>query len=214
MIVMRLVPVAIVAALMSSALAAQSNEQGALDQMRHFPSYQQTIQKVYQDYESGLSTHCPKIDLDMGTARARVLSPLQLNVEGHIVNGGWTEGIEGSACGEHRRYKALVVFKDGQPAVYPALPGDSYASPVLQRDAMLQVAGVVGAAGASCQPDVIDTTLPDGEPQKAGMPWTEHWTVRSCEKRYLVPMHFVPDATGTGINVKPAEVVELPGTGG
>jgi hypothetical protein len=43
------------------------------------------------------------------------------------------------------------------------------------------------------------------------MPWNEKWTVRSCGKLYLVLMHFVPDQTGTGINVNPAETVDLPG---
>jgi hypothetical protein len=31
-------------------------------------------------------------------------------------------------------------------------------------------------------------------------PWTEEWTVRLCGVSGAVPMHFVPDATGTTIH--------------
>jgi len=207
---MRLSPVLMAAMLASSPLAAQPDEQVALDQMRNFPAYLEAIQKVYQEYESGLSTHCPRIDLDLASARAKLYGPLQLDAEGRIENAIWTEQIRGTACGEQRRYTALVLFKQGEPLIYSQLPGDSYASPMLQRDAMLQVAGGVGAAGATCTPEVLDTALSNGIPESAGEPWSEKWTVRSCKKRYLVPVHFVPDATGTGINVKAAEIVELP----
>jgi hypothetical protein len=208
---MRFLPMAMAAMLVSGSLAGQSNEQGALAQMRRFPAYQQAILRVYQGYERGLSTHCPKLDLDVTTARAALHGPLRLDAEGHIVNGGWTERTDGIACGEKRRYAAFVVFKDGTPAVYPLLPGDSYASPVLQRDATLVVLAGVKAMSASCPPEVLDTALPDGATKREGMPWNEKWTVRSCEKLYLVLMHFVPDQTGTGINVNAAETVELPG---
>lgn len=204
------ISVAVAAVLMSGALAAQSSEPDALDQMRHFSPYRQAIQKVYQEFESSLSTHCPQIALDMNSGRAKVFAPLQLDAHGHIASGGWTEQIEGVACGEQRRYTAFVMFKDGVPSVYALLPGDSYASAVLQHDAMLQLAGAVAAVGASCPPDVLDTVLPAGEPKDASMAWDENWTVRSCGKLYRVPMHFVPDETGTGINVKPAEIVSLP----
>ncbi len=201
--------VAAIAVFMSGAVVAQSNQQEALDQMRRFSPYQQAVKKVYQEYESSLSTHCPQIVLDMVTSRAKVFAPLQLDASGLIVKGGWTEQIEGVACGEKRRYTAVVVFKDGTPSVYASLPGDSYASPVLQHDAMLQLAGAMGAMGASCRSDVLDTRLPAGAPSGAHAAWDEQWTVRSCDKRYRVPMHFAPDETGTGINVKPAEIISL-----
>ncbi len=203
--------VAAIAVSMSGALAAQASGQDALGQMRHFSLYQQAVQKVYQEYESGLSTRCPRIALDMSSSHATVLVPLQLDANGHIASGAWTERTEGVACGESRRYTAFVTFRDGTPSVYALLPGDSYASPLLQRDAKQQLASAMAVVGSSCPSDVIDTVLPAGTPKDPGMAWDEKWSVRSCGKLYLVPMHFVPDRTGTGINVKPAEIVSLSG---
>ena len=65
--------------------------------------------------------------------------------------------------------------------------------------------------GTSCSADVIDTVLPNGEPAREGLPWDEKWTVRGCGKLYLMTLHFVPDATGTGINISGKETVNLPG---
>jgi hypothetical protein len=194
------------------ALFGQQNQQQSLDAMRNFPAYQEAVLKVYQGYESGLSTHCPKIDLDMATRHAKVYAPIQIDAEGHITNGVWVERANGVACGEKRHYSALVIFKEGKPELYSLLPGDSYATPLLQHDAMLQVASAVAAAGAgtSCSPDVIDTALPNGEPAHEGLPWDEKWTVRGCGKLYLLTLHFVPDSTGTGINISPKETVNLP----
>jgi hypothetical protein len=200
------------AALWMAALPARADQQGALDQMRSFAPYQQAVARAYQDYESGLSTHCGSIELAKATGHATVIVAPQVDAGGQIVNGIWTEQTQGVACGEKRRYTALVVFKDGAPVVYPLWRGDSYASPVLQHDAMLQVAGAMGLVGASCSPEVLDTELPNGPPNGKGIPWDEKWIVRSCNKRYLVPMHFVPDSTGTGINVRGDEVVTLPAT--
>lgn len=157
---MSLAAVVMAVMLLGGSGAGQQGEQAALDQMRRFPAYQQALLRVYQRYESGLPAHCQSTDVDPGTGRAKVISPLQLDARGHIVSGAWTEQMQGIACGEKRHYTALVIFKDGTPGLYPMLPGDSYASPLLQHDAMFQVAAALGAFGGTCLPEVIDTALP------------------------------------------------------
>jgi hypothetical protein len=103
----------------------------------------------------------------------------------------------------------LVVIKDGRSQVEALFPGHSYASPVLQRDAV-QYASMGANIGEGCAAEVLDTELPQGEPSGPKIPWVEKWTVRACGKRAVVTMRFVPDATGTTIEVKPKETVLLP----
>lgn len=198
-------------AMASSAVEPQAarRDQLALDQMRHYAPYRAAVQGAYQKYEEALSGHCPSIDLDQATARARVELPLEVNEQGHIVNGIWTEQTQGVACGETRRYTALVIFKDSTPHVLPVFPGDSFASPALQHDALVSVASAMTVKGARCVPEVLDTVLPQGVPATAGAPWNETWTVRSCDQSYRVPIRFVPDATGTGFDIDPKTITQL-----
>lgn len=208
---MSLAAVVMVGMLLGGSVAAPQGEQAALDQMRHFPAYQRALLRVYQRYESGFPAHCQSAAVEPGTGRAKVVHPLQLDARGRIVSGAWTEQLQGIACGERRHYNALVIFKEGTPSLYPMLPGDSYASPLLQHDAIFQVAAALGAVSGTCLPEVIDTALPEGAPANVGVAWNEKWTVRNCTGLYLVPVHFVPDATGTGIHVTLNEIVQVSG---
>ena len=195
-------------ALCASAVAQQDRPR-AFDTIRSSDSYRQAILGVYQDYESRLSTHCAKIDVNMNTSQAKVYGSIETNAKGDIVNAHWKEMTDGLACGEKRSYAASVVIQNGKTAVYGLFPGQSAATPKLQHDAV-QFAAIGAGAAASCQIDVLETSLPDGPPSGAGVPWTEKWTLRACGKRSLVTMHFVPDATGTTINVTLKETVVLP----
>ena len=203
----RLISVVDTCLLCVSVYGQQSTPQ-ALDLIRSSPGYQQAVLRTYQSYESGLSTHCEKIDLDMATRQAKVYGAMQTDDNGDIVSGVWKELTQGVACGEKRLYAALVIIKAGKPGVYSLLPGYSYASPLLQHDAM-QYVSIGAMVGKGCALDVIDTILPSGEPKGSGIPWDEKWTVRGCGKRYLVTVHFLPDETGTTIHVSPQETVAL-----
>ncbi|MDI4666965.1 hypothetical protein K9U40_21965 [Xanthobacter autotrophicus] len=39
-------------------------------------------------------------------------------------------------------------------------------------------------------------------------PWWETWTVKACGRAFLVPLDFLPDATGTTITQRPSDIVE------
>jgi hypothetical protein len=190
-------------------IVAQQDRPRAFDAIRSSDSYRQAVLGVYQEYESGLSTHCAKIEINMNTSQPKVYGSIETDANGNILNGHWKEITEGVACGEKRSYVASVTIQNGKSSVYGLFPGQSAAAAALQHDAV-QYAGAGAGAGATCQVDVLETSLPNGEPSSPKTPWDEKWTVRACGKRSIVTMHFVPDATGATINVNPKETVALP----
>jgi hypothetical protein len=190
-------------------IVAQQDRPRAFDTIRSSDSYRQAVLGVYQDYESRLSTHCAKIEINMNTSQAKVYGSIEADANGNIVNAHWKEITEGVACGEKRSYVASVTIQNGKSAVYGLFPGESAAGAALQHDAV-QYAGAGAGAAGTCQVDVLETSLPNGEPSSSKAPWDEKWTVRACGKRSIVTMHFVPDATGTTIIVTPKETVALP----
>jgi hypothetical protein len=205
---MRVVALAIL--LTFSGLQARSQDAPrAYDTIRGSDSYRSAVTQIYASYESALSTHCPKVDVNMNTSEATILGPFQTDANGNIVSGHWKESTSGVACGEKRLYNASVVIKDGKPEVLSLLPGHSHASPLLQRDAV-QYAAIGAGAASGCSPDVLDTALPDGAPNGTTALWVEKWTVLACGKKSVVTMHFVPDASGTTINVSLKETVAAP----
>jgi hypothetical protein len=179
--------------------------------VRASDSFANAVLTTYQRYESGLSTHCAKVEI---TAKQPpvVLAKFKLNGKGEILDASWKESADGTACGEQRRYNALVVISDGKPTVVPQLPGGSAASPTLQHDGLIYAVSAIPkkqAAGAACQPDVLDTAITGAPPtrQPGGLlsSWDEQWSIRSCDQTYLVLMHFIPDSTGTTIRTSPGE---------
>jgi len=210
---MRLLQWILAALLLSTPLSAQQNTEEerprAFDTIRSSDSYREAVTGVYQEYESSLTTHCPHIDLNMNTSEAKVYGKIDTDASGNIVNAHWKEMTDGVACGEKRLYVASVTILSGKTAVYGLFPGHSAAGAVLQHDSV-QYAGIGAGAGDSCAVDVLETSLPNGEPSDSKVPWDEKWTVRACGKRSVVTMHFVPNANGTTINVTPKETVALP----
>ena len=105
----------------------------------------------------------------------------------------------------------------------PLLPGGTHADFVLQKDAVKfavqALATVPGGREANCQIGyVADTEFVEREnvtlPGAKGPSWRELWTLASCTQEMLVPIHFIPDSTGTSISAGPntaIKVVPLPG---
>jgi hypothetical protein len=195
--------------MLSTSAFAQESRPRAFDAARSSDSYRKAVLDVYTEYESKLSTHCQKVDVNMNTSQAKIYGQIETNANGDIVNAHWKETTDGVACGEKRSYVASVRVQDGKTTVVGLFPGQSAAGAVLQHDSV-QYAGVGAGAGPTCQVDILETSLPNGAPSDPKAPWDEKWTVRACGKKSLVTMHFVPDATGTTINVTPKETVALP----
>ena len=211
---MRPVILAAVAASLA-AVAAHAQELPAIATVRNAPSFHAAAEGQFKGYEAGLSTHCEAITSDWSKATHLVYGKPQAGTDGGLVNATWVETVPGLACGEARRYRVLVIIRSGKASVISVLPGDSYASPQLQRDAQLPLAGaVVGVVlkGQKCPVDVLDTNLVGSAPTASKQPWSELWTVRACGKRMSVPIQFVPDAVGDGtsIHIESKTVTPLP----
>jgi hypothetical protein len=191
-----------------SMVAQENNRPRAFDAIRSSDSYRQAVLGAYQDYESGLSTHCQKIDINMNTSEAKIYGTIQTDADGNIVNAHWKEMTDGVACGEKRSYVASVTIQDGKTSVVGLFPGQSAAGPALQHGAVQYAA--VGAGAGSCPVDVLETALPNGDPSGPNVPWEEKWTVRACGKKSVVTMHFVQDAKGMTVSVSPKETVGAP----
>src|SRR5580704_3865321 len=66
--------------------AQENNRPRAFDAIRSSDSFRQAVLGAYQDYESGLSTHCGKIDINMNTSEAKGYGAIQTDAGGNIVN--------------------------------------------------------------------------------------------------------------------------------
>src|ERR1700744_21449 len=138
---MRIFQLAVIVTALCVTTLAQQDTPRAFDTIRSSDSYRQAVLGVYQDYESGLSTHCAKIEINMNTSQPKVYGSIETDANGNIVNAHWKETTDGVACGEKRSYVASVTILNGKPAVYGLFPGQSAAGAVLQHDAV-QYAGV------------------------------------------------------------------------
>ncbi len=183
----------------------------AIAAMRQFPPYRHAVETVFQQYESSLRTHCATIKTDWGKSTVYVATQPALDAQKHIVSGIWVDTVPGEACGQHRRYNAVIIFHDGQPAVLPLFPGESESNPLLQKDTLLYVGTALAAAAgvkSSCHIDILETQLPDGHPAPH-TPWMERWRADACGKQYWLKVNYIPDATGTTIDVKPSDVAAV-----
>jgi hypothetical protein len=191
--------------------APQSTPPPAFTSIRASASYKRAIAELHMRYETSLSTHCPKLDLQLQNTTATVLAPFQTDPQGNLISAHWRESTPGTACGETRLYNTSVTIRDGKPQILPLLPGYSLAAPLLQHDAGPYAASATATASTpDCKPEILNTALPAGQNLDAKHPWIERWTVRACGKQSLVTLHFIPDASGTTIQSTPGETVPLP----
>jgi hypothetical protein len=145
--------------------------------------------------------------------------PVSLDGTGQIVSGAWKQVVDQEGCGIKRVLNVLVWAQESNGlSVMPLLPGTTHADFVLQKDAVKfavqALATVPGGREANCQIGYVadtqfveqeDTTLPGAK----GPSWRELWTLASCTQKILVPMHFIPDSTGTSISAGPNTAIKV-----
>jgi hypothetical protein len=142
-----------------------------------------------------------------------------VDASGKVAAGAWHQVIDEQGCGATRVLNVLVVAHAADKFdVIPLLPGATHADPQLQKDAVRYavqaVAAVPGGREANCSIGYVgDTEFVAQEsatlPGAKGPSWRETWTLVSCTHRALVPMHFIPDPTGTTITAGPSAAVKL-----
>jgi hypothetical protein len=145
--------------------------------------------------------------------------PTSFDSNGAIVDGAWKQIVEAEGCGQTRLLNVLIsVSGPNQLSTMPLLPGNTHADATLQKDAVkyavTALAATPGGREANCPIGyVADTEYltqdKDVLPGAKGPAWRELWTLASCTQKMLVPMHFIPDTTGTTISAGPNKEIKI-----
>lgn len=177
------------------------------------PQYQANIARLFSQLPPEVFQRCATL-VSKGSQVTVVISPTFAK-DGYPVSGLWKQSFPVSGCGNDT---TINFFFRGDASEkissIVAMPGDTHADLLLQKDAVQNVLTAAHARLGDCSALHIRTTSYDGVdgPTPGGAPnaavraraWRETWTVAACGKTLPVPLRFIPDATGTQI------VVELP----
>jgi hypothetical protein len=106
-------------------------------------------------------------------------------------------------CKEPLTRTLLVLMKDNKPRAMPLLPGTTVADPSLQVDASnIVTTAALTRAKKNCEDAGISDTEVTKAPPEGGGPWTERWTVITCNEPQEIDVNFTPSAQGgTDISV-------------
>jgi len=178
----------------------QAKEPPAIASARQDPRFHALVEKQFLAYEASLATRCTDIRPDWSRAIDTHYGSVELDKDGYPYRATWAEQVPGTACGEPRRFRAMILVREGKLETQRMLPGDSDTSAQLEadvRDPLLAAAeGFAHDIKSSCAVDVLDThMLGKGVPPAA---WQEVWLVNICGHRLNVPITFIPDAKGPG----------------
>ena len=153
------------------------------------------------------------------------LDQFSVDDSGKLKSGMWKESYGFSGCGNDSAINFLFrVNTDQKIIIITALPGESRSSYILQNDALTNVfisasTHLKMESKMDCQQaDVINTTVGKIENKQlvkidpntvvAKTPWLEVWTVVACDHKMLVPIQFIPDATGTTFSISTESIVD------
>lgn len=159
------------------------------------------------------------------SALVEILSPIEFR-DGAPVNGVWMQRINVQGCKWSKFLNTLSLAQNGAIRRAETAPGMTAADPFLQRDLGVQVlpfavALVVAARGKKgdeCTTfRVVDTEIVGvtGPPvanalQPGARPFREIWTaLTKCDDVVKIPVDFVPNSTGTGMNVHSDDLRKL-----
>jgi len=189
-------------ALFAFSPAPQAKEPASITSAQQEPRFHALVEQQFLAYEASLTTRCKDIHPDWSRATAHIYGTVELDKDGYPYRATWAEQVPGTACGQPRRFHALILVRGGKLDTESMLPGDSETSAQLAsdvRDPLLSAAMGFGFAHGikpSCTIDVLDTHLiTNVTPHN---PWQEVWLVNICGNRLNIPITFIPDATGGG----------------
>ena len=149
------------------------------------------------------------------------LAPFLIGDDKKLKAGMWKESYSFSGCGNDSALNYIFKVNEQQKFILiTPLPGESRASYILQGDTLTNVivATRVHTKTTCADADVINTTVgglknnqlvrSDPGSVVANKPWEEVWTVAACGLKMLVPIWFIPDATGTGFSITATDIVD------
>ena len=145
-----------------------------------------------------------------------VIQAPAFDASGNPTSGKWRMVGHVEGCGEEKIMNIEYWFGSDGKMMTQMLSGTSIAALLLEKNAIFYArTGIMGIAPKDCMDiQITDTkflafgeTSPKTLPGRDNRTWTEEWTVRACGVTGVVPMHFIPDATGTTIGSESARVL-------
>jgi len=180
--------------------APQAKEPPSITTTQQDPRFHALVEQQFLAYEASLTTRCKDIHPDWSRAKVHVYGAVELDKDGYPYKAMWAEQVPGTACGQPRRFRALILVRGGKLDTQSMLPGDSETSAQLASDAresvMSAAQGFARDIKPSCAMDVLDTHLVRNVAPPN--PWQEIWLVNICGHHLNIPITFIPDATGGG----------------
>jgi hypothetical protein len=181
-------------------LPPQAQEPPSIASTRQDPRFHALVEQQFLAYEASLVTHCKAIHPDWSHATHHLYGSVELDKDGYPFKATWAEQVPGTACGAPRRFRAMILVREGKLDTARMLPGDSETSAQLEsdvRDPLLAAAeGYSRDIKPTCAIDVLDTHILGSAVPPAA--WKEVWLVNTCGHRLNIPITFIPDAKGPG----------------
>jgi len=185
---------------LSPSFTPQAQDPPSITTAQQDPRFHVLVEQQFLAYEASLTTHCKDIHPDWSRATHHIYGTVELDKDGYPFTAAWAEQVPGTACGQPRRFRAMILVRGGKLTTESMLPGDSETSAQLASDVhepLLSAAlGFAHDIKPSCAIDVLDTHLIGNYPQHG--PWQESWLVNICGHRLNIPITFIPDAKGPG----------------
>ena len=182
------------------AFASQAQEPSSIATTQQDPRFHAIVEQQFLAYEASLTTHCKDIHTDWSRATHHLYGPVTVDKDGYPFTATWAEQVPGTACDEPRRFRAMILVRNGKLDTAHMLPGDSETSAQLEsdvRDPLLGASmGFARDIKPACAIDVLDTHLIGSFVPHS--PWQEVWLVNICGHRLNIPITFIPDAKGPG----------------
>jgi TonB family protein len=199
-----------------------ADDRANLIKLVHDPEEQKLVLDGAKRSSVMVNNPCPAAEYEIDLRHVLIWQPVSFDESGKIQKGVWKQPVNESGCGANRILNVYVqvYLEQGAPKLRArtTVPGMTHADPLLQSDIRGPFMAAVGGAHGydkSCKNAYIaDTeyfgrkgdTLPGGKEP----PWQELWTLISCAQKIEVPVLFTPDATGTGILVRSADIKVFP----
>jgi len=198
-----MVLVALTAAANSTKASAQEADQRQLQTFIQSDLYGRLLTQALSVLPPEVFRRCPSL-VSKGS-QVTMTGAVSFDPKGVPSNGRWKEAFPVSGCGNDTILNVYFLAGNAKGVrAFAALPGDTHADPVLQRDAYTYASIGASAKAGDCKSLLVTNTKFEGYVSGGtaqSQAWRETWTMVGCGKTYQVLVDFTPDSTGTQISV-------------
>ena len=187
------------------AMPVEAEAPRALQALVNSPGYQGNLARLFAKLPPAVFQRCSTL-VSTGS-QITVINPVTFASDGYPTGGLWKQSFPVSGCGNDT---TINLYFRGQPdekiTSIVAIPGQTHADLILQRDAAVQLQLAIVLREKNCTDIAVKNSIFDGYAgggkPSARSPWTETWTAIACGHTFRIPLAFVPDATGTTVTAK------------